>query len=372
MENKDLRIGIVTFHNALNYGALLQTYALQKSLTNMGYEAIVIDYSNPHINKIRKKPYWKDYRNPFKYYNDKLVYNVENLKEKKLNDFSNIKINKTKQADRTNISEIAADLDIVFTGSDQVWNDDITRFDDTYYLDFVPAKKRCSYAASIGKEIISEENIPRMKKLLSGYRAISVRESTAQKALESQLGIYSVRVLDPTLLLSEKHYRKIAKKSSEKSYILLYMLLYSESLVCSAKKMAKEKGLPVICINSSGKRIKGVIDYSDAGIEEWLGLFINADFIFTNSFHGTAFSINFNIPFNVELPPARIKAGSRIIDILKLFNLENQVIENRIIKSKPINYESVNKILDYERKKSKEFLVNTIKNVCGRYHSVNN
>lgn len=358
MGNK--KAGIITFHNALNYGALLQTYALQKSLTNMGYEAIVIDYSNSNINKSRKKPHWKDYRNPFNYYNDRLIYDVENVKEKKLNYFLNTKINKTEQVDRTNISGVTYDLDVVFTGSDQVWNDSITGFDDTYYLDFIPAEKRCSYAASIGKEIIPEENIPRMQRLLSNYRAISVREATAQKALESQMGISAVRVLDPTLLLSERDYREIAKEPNKKSYILLYMLLYSELLVHSAKKLAKEKGIPVFCINSSGKKIKGVVDCSDVGIEEWLGLFMNADFIFTNSFHGTAFSINFNIPFNTELPPARIKASSRVMDILKLFAFEDRVIENGVTKSSIINYESANKILDSEREKSKKFLVDAI------------
>lgn len=360
MKNK--KIGIITFHNALNYGALLQTYALQKSLMNMGYEAVVIDYSNANINRIRKKPYWKEYRNPFNYYNDRLVYNIENKKEKKLNNFLNSQVRKTEQVDKSNIAKISSGLDIVFTGSDQVWNDNITGFDDTYYLDFIPAEKRCSYAASMGIEKIPEENIPRMYKLLSSYRAISVRESTAQKALKYQMGISADRVLDPTLLLSKKDYKRIAKKPDKNSYILLYMLLYSESLVCSAKKMAKEKGIPVFCINSSGKKLKGMVDCSTVGIEEWLGLFMNANFIFTNSFHGTAFSINFNIPFNVELPPERIKASSRVKDILKIFNLNNQVIENGMINSNQIDYEIVNKVLNHEREKSKKFLIDAIEN----------
>ena len=124
-------------------------------------------------------------------------------------------------------------------------------------------------------------------------------------------------------------------------------------------------GVPVFCINSSGKRIKGIIDYSDAGIEEWLGLFLNAEFVFTNSFHGTAFSINFNKQFNVELPPARIQAGSRVKDILKIFDLEKQVIENGETKSNIINYELVNRILDTERVKSRRFLLNAIENRGG-------
>lgn len=365
MKEKNVKVGIITFHNAINYGALLQTYALQKSITNMGYEAEIINYSNSNIDKIRKKPCWKQYRNPFNYHNDKLIYEVEIVKEKKLRDFLNARINKTEKINRENITKVSSKFDVVFTGSDQVWNDSITDFDDTYYLDFVPAEKRCSYAASIGKEIIPAENVPRMQKLLSNYHAISVREETAKEALKTQMGILATRVLDPTLLISEREYEKLARKPVKKRYVLLYMLLYSESLVQSAKKMAKEKGVPVFGINSSGKRIKGIVDYSDAGIEEWLGLFLNAEFVFTNSFHGTAFSINFNKQFNVELPPARIQASSRVKDILKIFDLEKQVIENGETKSNIINYELVNRILSTEREKSRKFLLNAIENRGG-------
>ena len=362
MKEKNVKVGIITFHNAINYGALLQTYALQKSITNMGYEAEVIDYSNSNIDKTRKKPCWKQYRNPFNYHNDRLIYKVESVKEKKLHDFLNTRINKTEKATRENITDISYKLDVIFTGSDQVWNDSITDFDDTYYLDFVPEEKRCSYAASIGKEIIPTENVLRMQRLLSNYHAISVREETAKEALKTQLGISATRVLDPTLLIAKKEYEEIAKEYTKRDYVLLYMLLYSESLIRSAKKMAKEKGVPVLCINSSGKRIKGVVDCSDAGIEEWLGLFLNAEFIFTNSFHGTAFAINFNKQFNVELPPARIQASSRVKDILRIFDLEKQVIEKGEIKSNIIKYELVNEKLNSEREKSRKFLLKAIEN----------
>lgn len=362
MQNKNCKVGIITFHNAINYGALLQTYALQQTINNIGYEAIIIDYSNPRINKVRSKPKLKEYKNPFNYHNDSLIYEVERKKEIKLREFLKKKINKSNEVNKTTIAKVTEDLDVVFTGSDQVWNDSITDFDDTYYLDFVPAEKRCSYAASIGKETIPIENVFRMQKLLQDFRAISVREESAKEALKNQMGINATRVLDPTLLLSKSDYEKIAKVPKEKNYVLLYILLYSETLISSAKKLAKEKGIPLLCINSSGKRIKGIVDCSDAGIEEWLGLFLNADFIFTNSFHGTAFSINFNKQFNVELPPAKIKASSRVKDILRILNLENQVIENGIIKLDTIDYMSVNTVLNSERNRSKKFLLDSIEN----------
>lgn len=358
MERK--KTGVITFHNAINYGALLQTYALQTCLISMGYESVVINYSNENINKIRKKPYWRDYKNLYNYHNDKLIYEIENIKERKLKHFLDTKINKTEEINKDNIKEVTSGLDIVFTGSDQVWNDDITQFDDTYYLDFVSPEKKCSYAASIGKELIPVENLPRVQKLLSDFRAISVREETAKKAIKSQLGISTTRVLDPTLLLSDIEYKTIAEIPDNKQFVLLYMLLYSETLVNSAKKLAKERGVPLLCINSSGKRIKGVIDCSDAGIEQWIGLFLQADFIFTNSFHGTAFSINFNKQFNVELPPAKIKASSRVKDILDLFKLEDRIINEGNINLKQIDFTEVNEILKFERDQSKEFIINAI------------
>lgn len=362
MSKNEIKVGTITFHNAINYGALLQTYALQKSIKNMGYETKVIDYSNSNIDKQRKKPCWNEYRNLLKYHNDRMIYNTEIEKEKKLRNFLNARITMTEKATRENIADVSSELDVVFTGSDQVWNDSVTNCDDTYYLDFIPAEKRCSYAASIGKETIPFENIPRVKRLLSNYHAISVREETAKEALKTQLGISATRVLDPTLLITKKEYEELAKAYTKKGYVLLYMLLYSKSLVESAKKMAKDKGLLLLCINSSGKRVKGVVDCSDAGIEEWLGLFLNAEFIFTNSFHGTAFSINFNKQFNVELPPAKIKASSRIKDILKMFDLEKQLIEKGEIKSNIIKYDLVNEKLNLEREKSRNFLLNAIEN----------
>ena len=108
----------------------------------MGYESVVINYSNENINKIRKKPYWRDYKNLYNYHNDKLIYEIENIKERKLKHFLDTKINKTEEINKDNIKEVTSGLDIVFTGSDQVWNDDITQFDDTYYLDFVSPEKK--------------------------------------------------------------------------------------------------------------------------------------------------------------------------------------------------------------------------------------
>ena len=352
-----MKAGVITFHNALNYGAVLQTYALQTVLTELGCNAQIINYSNTNVGgNSGKAPCLTQYHNPFNYMNDKKIYEKNRIKEDKICKFSEHYIKKTKPVTKKNIADLANQFDVFFTGSDQVWNDKITGNDDTYYLDFVPKQKRYSYAASIGGKEISENRVQRVKELLSEFQAISVRESTACAALQRQADISATQVLDPTLLLMKNHYKQLIHQTEKKPYVLLYMLFYSKSLMKSAKKQAKKLGIPVYCINASGKEIHGVIDQSCAGIEEWIDLFWNAEFVFTNSFHGTVFSILFERKFNVELPPEKVNAGSRLTDLLKLFHLEDQMISNVQVYTQEIRYNDVLSILQHERKKSIDFL----------------
>lgn len=360
-----MNVGIITFHNAINYGAVLQTYALQTSLQNLNCDVHVINYINNKIVGKNEKPSLRDYRNPLKYLNDSYMYGIYQAKRKQIVRFSDRYIKKTSIVEKNNIQKIAEKFDVVFTGSDQVWNDKITGSDDTYYLNFIPGKKRFSYAASIGSNTIPTENIPRVKKLLADFNKISVRESSAVEALKTQLDISAVQVLDPTLLLTKNDYISLAEYPQEQEkFVLLYMLVYSETLLKSAKKKAEQLGISVFCINASGKRIKGVVDKSFVGIEEWIGLFLQAEFVFTNSFHGTVFSINFQCNFNVELPPAKINASSRITDVLKLFNLEDQLISNGQYNDKKVDFSIVETILAEERRESLDFLKQAL-NIAG-------
>lgn len=367
------KAGIITFHNALNYGAILQTYALQKTLEDLECSTCVLNYCNPYVETVLKKPRLLDYHNPLNYYRDNLVYRKNTIKNNKIKKFIANNLNLTKTLNKDNISIYAENLDVVFTGSDQVWNDDITHNDDTYFLDFVPKEKKFSYAASLGRNSISLENIERVYKLLSSFSGISIREKQGHDALYNQLGINSTQVLDPTLLLDKHSYEKFSKTDNNK-YIVLYMLLYSKTLIEKTKKISKILGYPVYCINSSGKPIRDFIDCSDVGVEEWVTLFSNAEFIATNSFHGTAFSVNFNKQFFVELPPSRIKANSRIIDFLTLVGLENRIVDDNesILALSKIDYEPVNKKIEFERSLSIDFLKKCLQgNICQNNKEIN-
>ena len=359
-----MKAGIITFHNALNYGAILQAYALQTTLENLGCSARILDYSNFYVKTELRKPQLSDYHNPLKYQKDSFIYKTNVVKKDKIQNFVDQYLHLSEPLDKKCIGSYAETLDIVFTGSDQVWNDDITRNDDTYYLDFVPREKRYSYAASLGRSFVSQENVSRVYNLLRTFSGISVREKQAQESLMSQMGIESTTVLDPTLLLSRECYNGFIKKNNETKYVLLYMLLYSDSLIEKAKRISERLKCPVYCVNSSGKPVRGFVDYSDSGIEEWLSLFAGAEYVLTNSFHGTAFSVNFNKQFVVELPPAKIKANSRITDFLSMVGLEDRVIVGNEIDSflKMVDFTSANTELNREKEKSIQFLRDSIEN----------
>ena len=351
-----MKAGIVTFHKALNYGAVLQAYALQKALTQLNCETYIVDYNSPYMNLSQHKPHLSEYKNPLNFIKDSECYKKNFSKSQKIQTFSEKYLNLTNPFDRESIGAISDAFDVFFAGSDQVWNDNITKADDVYYLSFAEPNKRCSYAASIGVTDIPMEWIPRFSKNLSSFRAISVREESGRQALKKRVNIESQRVLDPTLLLSWNEYGKMTEYRYNEPYILLYLLFYSKTLIESAKKLSKKTGFPIKCINASGIPVKAFEDCSDSGIDEWLSLIHDAKFVLTNSFHGLAFSLNFNKDFNVELPPAKVSASSRIIDMLKLLSLNSRIISNGELNTDIIDYSRVNEVLAAEREKSVDFL----------------
>lgn len=352
-----MKAGIVTFHRALNYGAVLQAYALQEILKKLDCNAYIVDYISPYMSLSLHKPQLSEYKNPLKYIRDNKCYKKNFSKSQKLKSFSKKYFNLTNDLNRETIQSISDDFDIFFAGSDQVWNDNITKADDTYFLAFTEPDKRCSYAASIGVADIPNEWVPHFSKKLSSFRAISVREESCRQALKKQVNIEAQRVLDPTLLLSWNEYSRLTWHIyKKKPYILLYLLFYSKTLIESAIRLSNETGFPVKCINGSEIPVEKFEDHSDSGIEEWLSLIHDAEFVLTNSFHGLAFSLNFNKNFNVELPPLKVNASSRIIDMLQLFSLNDRKISNGELNKKPIDYTRINEILSFERNKSIAFL----------------
>lgn len=372
-----MKVDFITLHCIKNYGSALQTYAMQKTINKIGAESETIDY-------IRKDAQDKNILNTrlnnSKFFNKnkllriagKIMIKKSIIKQNKVfNNFLYSKINfSPKYLTNDEIVKNPPQADVYCTGSDQVWNSVWNNgIDKAYFLNFVPkGKKKISYASSFGKTELNEEEKEEMYKLLKEYEKISVREKSAVEILEN-LGLKGTLVLDPTLLLNKEEWQeliktnqKLNKKKQKKDYILVYQLNSDNKEFDNyVKNLAKSKKMQVIRISNViyQKYKYGKFIYCPT-IEEFLKFFLDAKYIVTDSFHATAFAINFNKKF-LDIYPK--KFSTRLQNILELTGLTDRKLTNyndlRSI-DKEINYEHVNKIIKSERKKSIEFLKNEI------------
>lgn len=355
------RIGIITFHRAINYGALLQAYALQKVLKNKGFRCDIIDYRNYIIENQYKEKTFAD------------CHSLKDIGKFILNSkFDSNSIRKFRQFLSTHVSlsdpyysigelqKIASGYDKLICGSDQVWNYTLTNFDKAYFLDFADNKlQKYSYAASFGFNNIPADYLEEYRTLLLKFNNISIRERRGAEILKTQIGINAEVVLDPTMLLSKQDWENITEDyKNKKEYILLYVFWITPIIKNFVKKLANLTGCSIVFIsNSLIKKINATYERS-VGPTEFLGLFKNARYIVTNSFHGMVFAINFNKDFFLEMMPESLGLNSRLYNVLDVFNLRaRQIIsgENNFIKDS-IDYNQVNKNLLIERKKSLEYL----------------
>lgn len=353
-------IGILTFHRALNYGAVFQAYALQAALRSMGAEAEIIDYRASFNEKrfrrkklgeilsirelysiIFRNSYKLNSRKPFEAFNSNMPMSVVCTTQDELR-------------------EVCSKYDRIVSGSDQVWNIACTSGDDSYFLPFLnDSQKKTSYAASIGYEKLPEQFTEQYKKWISDFSDISVREKSAVDIVRELTGREAEYVVDPTLLLEKFDWLKLADESKvpEESFVLMYLMSEDRELMRFAKKLARKDNCKLLYINDRLFKLPGAVNLRDITPEQWLGLFAKASYVVTNSFHGTVFSINFNKQFFVRYIPHSI-ANTRIRCALEEYGLLNREINS--LDNTQCDYQTVNNILTKNREHSLEFLKNRI------------
>ena len=376
-----MKVGIVTFQRVNNYGTVLQMYALYRTIKNMGIECEVIDYKRDNVKDVFV---WQKNKvvSFLKGQSDKQLYgNFEFAKililEVFLNRFAKSKfdafrsrISFSKDVNRKDIlgGGILDQYDIFVSGSDQVWNCGRINLDATYMLDFVPeGRRKVSYAASFGFRKIPDKYITEYRTILQNYGKVSIREEDGIKIFKRLTGRDDAKlVLDPSMLLDKNHWAEIAKTELiDKSYVLAYQLGSSKNLIKFAESLAKMHKLQLLVLpHAIGSNVKAQWCLGK-GPEEWLGLFLNARYIVTNSFHGTAFSIILNKQFFVEVSQkrSRVAVQSRIYNLLHIFQLEDRLIPEHFIsiKEDQINYKKVNDILNALREESLSYLHDALK-----------
>jgi len=307
-----MRIGIMTFWwSQDNYGQLLQCYALQKYLSDLGHEPYLIRFYQDSRRLNFKQKFVKYGLRPWRIL-DGIARVVARRKGKKLlvehpRGFDEFRAKFLKFSDGyyTTHDELKGNpppADMYIVGSDQVWNvnDAYLPGDvNAYYLDFgKPNIRRVAYAASFGRSSIPMKEANRIGPLLKNFDAVSVREKSGVDIC-SRIGVKAEWVCDPTLLLSKEDWLSIAEMPShEGRYVFAYMLTnqcsFSYRQLC---RWARARDLKVIYVKgNTGVRS----EYEDDGAEvtaatipQWLGYVANAAYVVTNSFHCSVFSVIF-------------------------------------------------------------------------------
>lgn len=357
------KIDIITLNNVVNYGSVLQTYALQEKIKELGYDAEVIDYfperltMHGMLKRIKNKG--PKFKNPIICFLARLImFPSYVVRFKMFRKFNKKYINLTNRKYKCDSDFIKYPLfcDAFCTGSDQVWNsgwnEGITK---PFYLDFTD-KYKFAYAASFGKKSIEPEEEKLIKPMLSKYYKISCREYSGVEIL-NKMGLDAVEVLDPTLLLNSTEWSKLASKKYEgKKYILMYNLNRNMKLWNIAKEISKRNNLQLIYISYNfAEFIRYGKIACNKKVEDFLSLIKNASLVLTDSFHATAFSLNFNKNFYIVYPE---KFSGRLQNVLEKTGLLNRVIEtaDSADMNKNIDYAEINLIFENERIKSMEYL----------------
>ena len=342
-------VAVITYHRHDNYGALLQCYALQNILKELGTNPVVIDY----VCAADEYPFSSDalHGRGIK----ACIFSVFGLLTRlpRRAAFRNFRerLNRTRRIDKNSISELSDCYDCYFTGSDNVWNGEITGWDPNYFLEFVSdCRKRKSYAASFGGDRIAVQEEKKYRKYLLEMDTILVRESTAAALVERITGRRAQVVLDPTLLVTEERWEKIAApRLIDEKYVLAYQLVPSKVFVEKAEEIARLLHCRLVFVPFPiGKFVKAEWRLKD-GPQEWLSLIRHAEYILTDSFHGTVFSVLFHKQFAVMMS----QLGTRIENLLQICELQKRAIQfDEIPPLEMINYSPIDAILQRERAES--------------------
>ncbi len=349
------KIGLLTYQYTTNFGSLLQAYGLYKTVKDFGYDCEVIDYHNETIDK-REKPIrlreCTSLKPLFRYI---VREGAKRKKERLFQQFLKEDMSLSeKPYTKHNIIDANSVYDTFLIGSDLVWDFSINNHDTTYMLDFATdEKKRIAYASSAGSVWNEKDEVIT---LLGKFQHIGAREKEIADTLSNWLDKKVDFVCDPTMLINSDEWKKLAcKRLIKEPYVICYMFDEKKQIYKDAVTYGKKHNLPVYVISFS-KAPEGIKTIRPSSVNEFLSLILNADTVFSASYHGMLFSMYFNKNFYYYNRGWK----SRMKSIARLTNVENRehyTGENE----EPINYDYVNAQLKTFREESVEKLKNYLK-----------
>ena len=363
-----MNAGLITFHFANHYGAQLQAYATMRAVEQLGTPCEIIDYRLPHTTQTNRL-YQKGkspktvltnlhtalHNGPLARRNARFAAFVE----------EQMRCGSTRYETIRQLQENPPKYDLYISGSDQIWSPSIFangRFDPAFFLTFAGEGRKISYASSFGGAAIPVSMEEELEGYLASFDQVSAREDQARQVLERAMEQEVPTVLDPTLLLTGADWGEIAvPPRMEGPYILCYFISDYTSLLPYLQAVQKETGYPIVQLAGMRRRVPGAKKIVfDAGPREFLGLFQNAAYVITNSFHGTVFSLQFEKPFFTAVSPREQKQPehSRIYHLLNLAGQTRRIIglPDTAAPGDKIPYEDVNARLAGERESSLSYL----------------
>lgn len=366
MSNK--RIGIMTMHKVLNYGSALQAYALQHHISSTGNDAELIDYIFPNGKRKSVGSIKVAIKNSIA---NALVYCSKKRKKQRFAAFYDSHFNCTKEQFNSpeELMSFKPDYDILLTGSDQVWNPKHIKDDLSFFLPFASKETpKYSYGSSFSTATIPDSLSETFSNNLMRYNRISVREKSGLEIVKKLTGEDADFVCDPTLLLTKEEWSAIADKADSKfnfpkrKYILVYLLRYAydpyPAVTEIINKVQEELQLPIVVLDPSlsESKFRNSKNVRDAGPLEFLKLVRDAAFVVTSSFHGTAFSLNLEVPF-FSIIKERGRFDTRMTDLLDRAGADRDIVYNATF-DKPLemDYTTISKNIADFRNQSKVFI----------------
>ena len=356
-----MKIGILTFHIANNYGAVLQAYGLQEVLKKYGHNVEIVDYRNRFIESRQNYFSLKNTGvRKFIYY--LISMNTLHKKMKVFKLFCEKYLNISNEIYYTGPIP-KGKYDLLIVGSDQVWSPNLTGgLDPIYWGESVGDTPIITYAASAGDlTLLPEEDKHKVRKYVNNFNAISVRETRLSNFLKKQCNVDSPIVLDPTLLSNKENFEMIcAPRCIEEPYLLVYNAENSPKLREIAYEIAQKRNLKIVKVGLP--TIKEKLRWNKSiiimpTVPQFLSLFKHADYVVSLSFHGTVFSLMFEKEF-VSLKSWNM---ARVKTLLNALNLSERIVEDCNIEHlDKIDYTKVKVELETKREKSLSYLLSSI------------
>ncbi|WP_345242022.1 polysaccharide pyruvyl transferase family protein [Pontibacillus salipaludis] len=374
------KVGISTVHTGFNYGSALQAYASKVILSELGYQGVNISLKGSFIKgrdvrikkvtviaiRLLKQPHNIKKRvsvysdNISKAYSDQSKELFETFRLKNIQPYY-CTWNQLKRVAKSD------DFKAFLCGSDQIWNGEALYVDPQYYLRFAPEDKRIAFAPSFGRDEVADYNKNVITKYIKGIPNLSIREESGVSLIKEMTNKDAVHLIDPTLMLDgtkwDKYLELQEAESDGENYILAYFLNepsdYAKEYI---RELAQKNNLKVIALPYEREATDWLDIAPDAGPIEFVQYVKNASYVCTDSFHGTAFAVNFRVPFYTfeRQYGSAGKQSSRLLSFLRLVSLEDRFNPSMDLIDEQIDFGKSKVALEKERERSEDYLINAL------------